>query len=77
MIPKSNLREEIFIRDFLELNLGEKLERTKVISQKYGLFQKNIVEVIDKNAPLKTLIKKRSQKPEKAIDHKRNSNLHK
>ena len=51
--------------DFLELNLGEKLERTKVISQKYRLFHKNIVEVIDKNAPLKTLIKKEAKNQKK------------
>ena len=40
------------------LTLGGKLERTKDINQKYELFHKNLVEVIDENAPLKPLTKK-------------------
>ena len=54
------------INDFLALNLGEKLERTKDINQKYELFHKNLVEVIDQNAPLRPLTKeeaKRQKKP--------------
>ena len=68
---------EKLINDFLALNLGEKLERTKDINQKYELFHKNLVVIIDKNALLKPLTKKRSQKAEKAMDHKRNSDLYK
>ena len=54
------------INDFLALNLGEKLECTKDINQKYELFHKNLVEVIDQNAPLKPMTKteaKRQKKP--------------
>ena len=36
--------------DFLPLNLGEKLEHTKDNNQKYELFHKNLVEVIEQNA---------------------------
>ena len=46
------------INDFLALNLGRKLERTKDINQKCELFHKNLVEVIDQNAPLMPLTKK-------------------
>ena len=53
------------INDFLALNLGEKLERTKDINQKYELFHKNLVEVIDQNAPLKPLTKKEAKRQKK------------
>ena len=39
------------------LNLGEKLEHKKDINQKYKLFHKYLVEVIDQNAPPKPLTK--------------------
>ena len=42
------------------------MERTKDINQKYELFHKNLVEVIDQNAPLKPPTKqvaKRQKKP--------------
>ena len=58
------------INNFLALHLGEKLERTKDINQKYELFHKNLVEVTDQNAPLKPLTKK-SQKAEKTMDQKK------
>ena len=48
------------------LNLGEKLEHKKDINQKYKLFHKYLVEVIDQNAPPKPLTKanaKRKNKP--------------
>ena len=53
------------INDFLALNLGEKLERTKDINQKYELFHKNLVEVINQNAPLKPLTKKEAKRQKK------------
>ena len=73
---RQNFTLEKLISDFLALNLGEILECTKDINQKCELFHKNLVEVIDKNAPLKPLTK-RSQKAQKDMDHKRNSDLHK
>ena len=53
------------INDFLTLNLGEKLEPTKDINQKYKLFHKNLVEVIDQNAPLKPMTKKEVKRQKK------------
>ena len=38
-------------------------------------FTKNLVEVVEKKAPLK-LTEKKNQKPEKAMDHKRNFDIH-
>ena len=49
---------ENLINNFLALNLGEKLERTEDINQKYELFHKNLVEFINKNTPLKPLTEK-------------------
>ena len=49
------------INDFLELNLGKKIQCTKDINQKYELFHKNLFEVIDQNAPLKPLTKKEAK----------------
>ena len=47
------------------LNFGEKLEHTKDINQKYKLFQKYLVEVIDQNAPLKPLTKEKAKRGNK------------
>ena len=57
---------EKLINDFLALNLGEKLERTKDVNQKYELFHKNFVEIIDKTAPLKPLTKKEAKNQKKS-----------
>ena len=68
---------EKLTNDFLALNIGGKLERTKDINQKCELFHKNLAEVIDKNALLKPLTKKEAKNQEKAMDSKRKSDLHK
>ena len=53
---------EKLINDVLALNLWGKIELTKDINQKYELFHKNLVEVIDQNALLKPLTKKEVKK---------------
>ena len=64
------------INDFLALNLGEKLECTKDINQKYELFHKNLVEVIDQNAPLKPTTKKEAKRQKKPWITKGDSDLY-
>ena len=48
----THFKKEKLVKDVHELNVMEKLEHVKKYNQKYELFDKNLVEVINKNAPL-------------------------
>ena len=81
----TNFDEENLIKDVGKLNLTENIQRINALNKKYDAFHENLIQVVNKNVPLKEMSNKeikRKKKPwiAKGIItsfHKRNSYLKK
>ena len=81
----SNLDEDNLIKDIGKLNLTENILKINYLNKKYDAFHENLIQVVNKNVPLKEMSNKeikRKKKPwtTKGIItsiHKRNSYLKK
>ena len=81
----ANLDEDNLIKDIGKLNLTENILKINDLNKKYDSFHENLMQVVNKNVPLKEMSNKEIKKKEKPwiikgiiiSIHKRNSYLKK
>ena len=54
----TNFHEENLLKDIKKLNLNEQIQKINDLNEKYDYFQDNIMQVVNKNIPLKKLSNK-------------------
>ena len=81
----ANLDEDNLIKDIGKLNLTENILKINDLNKKYDAFHENLMQVVNKNVPLKEMSNKEIKKKKKpwiikgiiTSIHKRNSYLKK
>ena len=81
----ANLDEDNLIKDIRKLNLTENILKINDLNKKYDAFHENLMQVVNKNVPLKEMSNKEIKKKKKpwiikgiiTSIHKRNSYLKK
>ena len=81
----ANLDEDNLIKDIRKLNLTENILKINDLNKKYDSFHENLMQVVNKNVPLKEMSNKEIKKKKKpwiikgiiTSIHKRNSYLKK